>query len=388
MVNGSPLVSIIICNYNYGHFLKDAVDSALTQTYKNVEIVVVDDGSSDNSRKIIDSYGRAVIPVLKGNGGQASAFNDAFTVSKGEIIIFLDADDMLLPTLIEKAVKLFNLPEVVKVHWPLLRTDANGVPSGKVVPPHPLAEGNLLQRLIDCGPALFCGTLYSPPTSGSGWSRYFLEKIFPLPEAEFKTGGIDYYLMVLSPVYGIVCSLNDALGCYRVHGSNDTLKPVNEYLKIFFTWFEMSCTSLSRHLNNIGKNIDPESWPRDSWYHKIDKSIQEITKVVPEKAPFILVDDNLLSLQNDINGRHRFHLIEINGQYGGTPVNDDDAIAHLERNAKNGASSIIFAWTAFWWLDHYKELYNYLVEKYRCLLKNDRLVIFDLQQKTRSINLN
>src|SRR5436853_3004216 len=85
-MNTTQRVSIIINNYNYGRFLRDAIDSALGQGYPNTEVVVVDDGSSDDSRDIIASYGNRIIPVLKVNGGQASAFNAGFEASGGDVI--------------------------------------------------------------------------------------------------------------------------------------------------------------------------------------------------------------------------------------------------------------------------------------------------------------
>src|SRR5713226_5859186 len=90
--------SIIVNNYNYGRFLKDAIDSALHQSYPGVEVIVVDDGSTDHSREIIASYGDRIIPVLKENGGQASAFNAGFSQSRGKVIFFLDSDDAMLHT--------------------------------------------------------------------------------------------------------------------------------------------------------------------------------------------------------------------------------------------------------------------------------------------------
>jgi cellulose synthase/poly-beta-1,6-N-acetylglucosamine synthase-like glycosyltransferase len=110
-----PLASIIIDNYNYGRLLKDAIDSALAQTYRNTEVIVVDDGSTDNSREIIAGYGDRIIPVLKENGGQASALNAGFAVSQGDVILFLDADDVLLPTAAENAMPCFEDSGLVKV---------------------------------------------------------------------------------------------------------------------------------------------------------------------------------------------------------------------------------------------------------------------------------
>src|SRR5579872_6996796 len=104
MSQDEPCVTVLINNYNYGRFLREAIDSALKQTYKNIEVVVVDDGSTDESREIIRGYGDRVVPVFKANGGQASAFNEGISASRGEIICFLDSDDIFHPTKVEKVV--------------------------------------------------------------------------------------------------------------------------------------------------------------------------------------------------------------------------------------------------------------------------------------------
>lgn len=88
-----PLVSILINNYNYGRFLAEVINSALHQTYAHIEVIVVNDGSTDDSRDIIGSYGDRINPILKENGGQTSAFNAEFINSQGDIICFLDSDD-------------------------------------------------------------------------------------------------------------------------------------------------------------------------------------------------------------------------------------------------------------------------------------------------------
>src|SRR5918994_1808682 len=102
------MASIIIDNYNYGRFLEEAIDSALDQTYSDTEVIVVDDGSTDDSREIIDGYGDRIIPVFKENGGQASAFNVGFELSRGEVVFFLDADDRFFPTTVEETMGVFG----------------------------------------------------------------------------------------------------------------------------------------------------------------------------------------------------------------------------------------------------------------------------------------
>ena len=91
-------VSIIIDNYNYERFLASAVDSALRQTHPDVEVIVVDDGSRDDSLLLLQQYGAAITLIAKDNGGPGSAYNAGFERASGELVIFLDADDWLHPT--------------------------------------------------------------------------------------------------------------------------------------------------------------------------------------------------------------------------------------------------------------------------------------------------
>src|SRR4051812_11797773 len=99
-----PLASIIINNYNYALYLAAAIESALEQAYPNCEVVVVDDGSTDDSRQIIESYGSQITAIYKANGGQASALNAGFFASEGQIVLFLDADDVLLPAAMQLVI--------------------------------------------------------------------------------------------------------------------------------------------------------------------------------------------------------------------------------------------------------------------------------------------
>ena len=103
--HSSIKATIIINNYNYGRFLAAAIESALNQTYADTEVVVVDDGSTDNSRQIIAGYGNRIRPVLKTNGGQASAFNAGFAASTGDVICMLDSDDLFYPNKVERIAK-------------------------------------------------------------------------------------------------------------------------------------------------------------------------------------------------------------------------------------------------------------------------------------------
>ena len=124
-----PSASVIINNYEYGRYLREAIDSALAQDHPATEVVVVDDGSTDDSASIIRSYGDRIVAVLKDNGGQGSAFNAGFAASGGDVIVFLDADDRLRPSAVRRAAERLARVGASKVHWPLALIDADGRPT-------------------------------------------------------------------------------------------------------------------------------------------------------------------------------------------------------------------------------------------------------------------
>ena len=104
----NPKVSIIIPVYNGEQYVSEAIDSALAQTYKNIEILVVNDGSKDKTDEIVKSYGKKVKYIKKPNGGVASALNVAIKEMSGEYFSWLSHDDLYLPTIIEKQVKALS----------------------------------------------------------------------------------------------------------------------------------------------------------------------------------------------------------------------------------------------------------------------------------------
>ena len=101
-----PRVSVLIPCYNAENFVGEAIDSALNQTWKNVEVVVVDDGSTDNSVDILKSYGERIVFEAGPNRGACAARNRAFELSSGDLIQFLDADDKLCLDKLERQVQI------------------------------------------------------------------------------------------------------------------------------------------------------------------------------------------------------------------------------------------------------------------------------------------
>lgn len=100
----NPLVSVIITNYNYAAYVDDAIQSVLSQTHKNVELIVVDDGSTDNSQEVLQRYTSGATIIYQKNKGVSAARNAGAQRATGEWLVFLDADDKLRPAYIERCL--------------------------------------------------------------------------------------------------------------------------------------------------------------------------------------------------------------------------------------------------------------------------------------------
>ena len=122
-----PLVSVIIPNYNYADYLPETINSVLGQGYPGTEIIVVDDGSQDDSENVIRSYGERVRLIKQNNQGVSAARNRGVQESTGELVAFLDADDVWLPNKLERQVqRILDDPAIGLVHCGLEEVDSSG----------------------------------------------------------------------------------------------------------------------------------------------------------------------------------------------------------------------------------------------------------------------
>ncbi|MDR2338451.1 MAG: glycosyltransferase [Deltaproteobacteria bacterium] len=119
-------VSVIVANYNNAKYLRDAFDSILFQTFQDWEAIIVDDGSTDNSREIIQEYAQKdarIIPLFQDNAGVSAARNAGFDVACGEFVYFLDSDDCLTPTALEVLYNLAMMNNVNLVIGSFIRVE-------------------------------------------------------------------------------------------------------------------------------------------------------------------------------------------------------------------------------------------------------------------------
>jgi glycosyltransferase involved in cell wall biosynthesis len=256
-----PLASILINNYNYGKYLKAAIDSALNQTYKFVEIIVVDDGSVDDSRQVIESYGSQIKAILKPNGGQASAFNAGFQKSQGDFIFFLDSDDTFSPTKVEKIVNAFR--GHINIGWcfhPLDLIDVTSVNSSSAESSvHRLTED--YSGPYDLRPWIAKGKLSGKlpfegtATSGIAFRRSLLDRILPMPE-DIRITSDDYIKYIaLGISEGFI--LSEFLAKQLIHGNNAyTLRIDKQLLRVKIQlqtayWMRKNFTELAEFSNSI-----------------------------------------------------------------------------------------------------------------------------------------
>jgi glycosyltransferase involved in cell wall biosynthesis len=209
--------SIVIVNYNYARFLHQAIESALAQTYPDTEVIVIDDGSTDDSAEIIRSYGSLIVPVFKVNGGQSSCYSRGLAVAHGDLLLYLDADDYLHSNCLSEVVDHWE-EGCVKAHFYLDVVDEDGTRMEAVVPSGRLGKGTDPLKMMR-----FFGAYCSPPGSGNVYSRDYLCKILPEEnDSEFRRfevihfGG-DSVTILAAPFFGTIAAIPQTLGCYRRH---------------------------------------------------------------------------------------------------------------------------------------------------------------------------
>jgi glycosyltransferase involved in cell wall biosynthesis len=210
-VSEAPKLAVVVTCYNYGDFVGEAIESVLVQRRDDCELVVVDDGSTDNSWEAISRWGVTAYRVE--NGGQLAACLYGLDRTRAPFILFLDADDRLKPGALGVLIDRLD-PEIAKLQFALSPIDAMGRPLATHGPEIGAFRGRetLLERVLKSG------VYKTPPTSGNVFRRDLCEL---LREVDYDRA-VDGVILFAAPVFGDVLSLSDELGCYRIHGRNDS----------------------------------------------------------------------------------------------------------------------------------------------------------------------
>ncbi|MGC9401728.1 glycosyltransferase family 2 protein [Vibrio genomosp. F10 str. 9ZC157] len=255
-----PMVSVIITCYNYEKFIQTSIESVLNQSYSNIELIVVDDCSKDNSRALIMGYQDRLIPAFhKKNKGHGGAFNTGYDASSGDVIMFLDADDYLLPNSIENALEQFPAQSGM-CQYRMHLVDEQGT-QFDIFPKQELHfdEGDQAKEKL-----LHCGQYQSTVTSGLLFRREYLENVMPIPQESFRQGG-DGYLVTLAPIFTMVSSSEHCFSAYRQHGLNHSAfaSQLTDRAKWLLEHNNMRHSALKKATENKSLPLENEFWYND-----------------------------------------------------------------------------------------------------------------------------
>ncbi len=206
-------VSVIVPAYNHAAYVRECIDSALNQTYPDVEVVVVDDGSTDGTYEILRTYGDRITLIRQENRGTQAARNTAIRASTGEFIALLDSDDVWLPHKLERQIPLLADQRVGLVYGYAYRVDASGQisdggrPFGEVMP----ATLSQVEALLIRNPV---------PTLSAVFRRTCISSLGGFDEAFVGIADRDMWLRIASR-WRVLC-LPEPEGYYSVHPLNTT----------------------------------------------------------------------------------------------------------------------------------------------------------------------
>ena len=209
-----PRISVVVVNYNYQSFIGDAVRSVLTQTYWNVECIVVDDGSTDQSRDVINTFS-GIRVIQQQNSGQTGAARAGLSCVTGEIVLFLNSDDFLFPDACATIAASWKPGDAAVLFR--LAVVREGTITDESLPAQPFvqeAAADFVRKY---------GYLPAAPSSGNAYSVDVVQKIFSNSVKLEDRCFFDTWLINCSPFLGAVTTIDRCLGGYRIHGTNVSL---------------------------------------------------------------------------------------------------------------------------------------------------------------------
>ena len=233
------LVSVVIPNFNHGRFLSEAIESALEQEYRDLEIIVVDDGSTDDSRAVVEQHGGKVRYLWQENRGLPAARNTGIRAACGQYVAFLDADDSWLPQFVSSVMARWRQdPALGAVHTGFYSMDHDGrrLPQVGV---STVADDRMHERLVD-------GEFFVPSSVVA--RRECFERVGLFDERLRGSEDWDMWLRVAQEYR--FAGIARPLVNYRIHGSNMSGDP--DYM-------------LRYQLMVAAKHFGPPEGSRESW---------------------------------------------------------------------------------------------------------------------------
>lgn len=426
-----PRLSIGLPVFNGDVFLEETIDSLLSQSFEDFELVIADDLSTDRTEGICRAYAKADPRVRyarnEENVGASENFNRVFRLSSGEYFKWAAQDDLHDPEFVRRCVKVLdNDSSVVLAYTRAITIDPQGRPIRKEWGGREEMNSTLPRRRFRAALAPLRDPLPLP--------MFGVIRTSCLGRTHLLGGFPDSDLALLSELIlqGPFAEISEPLFLQREHErragpqlSSDPYfaaqfwdarrsdeigfphwallgRHLMSVRKAPLGWRErlLCYTELGRwsnwHRRLLGKDLvrAAESLPaigpaveqrsrkaadRD-WAKRLQGLADDVQRLTAADDTVILVGEECFDADL-VSDRRILPFLERNGIYQGEPADDTTAIRELDRMRGAGADLLVFGWPAFWWLDYYTELGDYLDMKARCVLRNSRAIVFDLQRE-------
>lgn len=406
MASVFPKVTVAVPTYNRSGLLKVSLESVLAQDYADFRVLVLDNASTDDSEAVVRSLADTRLTYVRNetNIGLFRNWNRAIEINESPYLTILQDDDAMLPGFIRESVRaLDEHPSAAFSVTQISSVDIDGAPvdlnAEYVSDPTPEGLVNGLEYLH----RIVAGNKLIMNFSSIMMRSAALAAVGPFDIPHCKDM-IDYNLYVRLAARFDIVFIPKELCQVRFHAGQESklhydselgTKPLAVVAELvdaigylmrsrraaeasYRMWLADRLLDLNARRSQLTQLLIPTLTlsPKE----RVEIARHEIAALVPAEARLILVDESSLGSEV-VSDRHAIPFLEREGQYWGAPADDETAIRELERLRRAGAAFIVFAWPAFWWLDYYAGLRDYLGAKFRCALKNSRLIAFDLQHE-------
>ncbi|BAY25891.1 glycosyl transferase family protein [Calothrix sp. NIES-2100] len=392
-------VTVAIPTYNRADLLKRCMESVLAQDYPDLRLLVLDNASDDDTDMVVRSLAKEDQRITyirhEKNIGFARNWQRIIEVNQSPYLTIVPDDDLILPSFIRESVQALDehpsagfslaLPKFIDENGTILpqKQDTGDMPDG-------LIKG--LEYIDLCIAWRGC-SIYTATTmmraaaiaevgsfdSPHSWTTIDSNLSFRLA-ARFDIVFLKKELALIRAhpgqisehpwqKFSVLAESIDAIA-YLLQSDRAADPTYRQQLG------ERLLALNARKSESIHHLVPHLYW---SWTERLELAAQDVAALIPPGESFILVDQNQWGGEF-VGDRHAIPFIERDGQYWGPPTDDETAISEIERSLSRGASFIVFGWPAFWWLYHYDRLHRYLRDNFRCVLKNSRLVAFDLRE--------
>jgi glycosyltransferase involved in cell wall biosynthesis len=423
-------VSIGLPVYNGENYVREAIESILSQTFEDFELIISDNASTDQTEEICRSYAiqdeRIRYFRNQENLGASSNYKRVFDLASGEFFKWAAHDDLCLPGFVSRCVEVLDHdPTVVLCYARTITIDSAGKFAkkwdarpefGSEVPHRRFREvfvptetfpiwGLIRTNILRKTPLLGNYPEHDLPllTELSLYGRFYEIPEFLFLSREHKQRSVRTYDF-RKPHEAVVWYdpkmsgkiIFPAWRLFSEHIASINRAPLSlreriPCYSIMARWFKDHRQALLRDLIFAGARIPVigqmltkthEKYLESKWLNQTKRAVKDLESIVAVKENFILVDE--VGLDPDVFARWEIiPFPERDGNYSGPPPDDATAISELNRLRIEGADFIVFVWATFWWLDYYSEFNRHLRSKFRCVVENDRLVVFDLRRDSR-----